>query len=59
MQAVSRLLVPGKPDQSRFLIKPLADGDGPGKHGGGDLITKGDGTATDTRKLHESRFDLA
>ena len=39
---VSRLLVPGKPDQSRFLIKPLADGDGPGKHGGGDLITKGD-----------------
>ena len=41
-ETVSRLLVPGKPDQSKFLLKPLAEKDGGVKHGGGDLITKGD-----------------
>ena len=39
---VSRLLVPGKPEQSKFLLKPLSERDGGVKHGGGDLFTKGD-----------------
>jgi hypothetical protein len=41
-ETVSRLLVPGKPDQSKFLLKPLAEKDGGVKHGGGDRIAKGD-----------------
>ena len=41
-ETVTRLLVPGKPDQSKFLLKPLAEKDGGVKHGGGDLFTKGD-----------------
>ena len=39
---VTRLLVPGKPESSKFLLKPLAERDGGTKHTGGDLITKGD-----------------
>ena len=39
---VLKLLVPGKPDQSKFLLKPLAERDGGVKHGGGDRISKGD-----------------
>lgn len=39
---ITRLLVPGKPETSRFLLKPLSERDGGIKHGGGDLITKGD-----------------
>ncbi len=39
---VTRLLVPGKPESSKFLLKPLAERDGGVKHTGGDLITKGD-----------------
>jgi len=39
---VSRLLTPGKPEQSKFLLKPLSERDGGVKHGGGDLFTKGD-----------------
>lgn len=39
---VLRLLVPGKPEQSRFLLKPLAVADGGIAHEGGDRIAKGD-----------------
>jgi hypothetical protein len=41
-ETVSRLLTPGKPELSRFLLKPLAERDGGVKHGGGDRISKGD-----------------
>ncbi len=36
-----QLLVPGRPDRSRFLAKPLALADGGIKHRGGDRIKKG------------------
>jgi hypothetical protein len=39
---VLRLLVPGKPEQSKFLLKPLAQRDGGVAHEGGDRIFKGD-----------------
>jgi hypothetical protein len=45
-QTVLRLIVPGKPEQSRFLLKPLAEADGGAKHGGGDRIRKGDANWT-------------
>ncbi|MCC7139313.1 MAG: hypothetical protein IT460_12900 [Planctomycetes bacterium] len=41
LDTVSKLLVPGKPEQSRFLLKPLAERDGGVKHEGGDRIFKG------------------
>src|SRR5262245_16579093 len=41
-ETVSRLLVPGKPDQSKFLLKPLFKTEGGIKHGGGDRIAKAD-----------------
>jgi hypothetical protein len=40
---VCLLLVPGKPMESKFLLKPLAERDGGVKHEGGDRIAKGDG----------------
>lgn len=40
-QTVLKLLVPGKPEQSKFLLKPLAERDGGVKHGGNDRIFKG------------------
>ena len=40
-EIVLKLLVPGKPDQSKFLLKPLAEKDGGVKHGGNDRIFKG------------------
>ena len=43
-ETVLRLLVAGKPEQSKFLLKPLAERDGGAKHGGGDRISKGDAT---------------
>ena len=39
---VVKLLMPGHPEQSKFLLKPLAERDGGVKHQGGDRITKGD-----------------
>ena len=41
-ETVVRLLVPGKPDDSRFLQKPYAGRPASMKHGGGDRIMKGD-----------------
>src|SRR5687767_5153846 len=40
-ETVLKLLVPGKPMQSKFLLKPLAEKDGGVKHQGGDRIFKG------------------
>lgn len=41
-EAVRRLVVPGKPERSPFLQKPLAERDGGAKHEGGDRISRGD-----------------
>jgi len=41
-ETVLRLLTPGKPERSLFLMKPLAERDGGAKHQGGDRISKGD-----------------
>src|SRR5262249_20732444 len=39
-ETVLKLLDPGKPEKSKFLLKPLAEKDGGVKHGGGDRIYK-------------------
>ncbi len=41
-ETVLRLLTPGKPLDSKFLLKPLAERDGGVKHEGGDRIFRGD-----------------
>lgn len=41
-EAVLRLVSPGQPLKSRFLVKPLAEADGGFKHKGGDRIFKDD-----------------
>ncbi len=40
-ETILKLLVPGKPEQSKFLLKPLAVKDGGVLHEGGDRIFKG------------------
>lgn len=45
-ETVLRLLTPGKPERSPFLLKPLAERDGGAKHQGGDRISKGDANHT-------------